>query len=80
MADNLHEGKWILVGDWNMVELHDDLAGPSACLHESEERSWKRALDAIDGVDHYLIVATWKGPTFTSQMVSGARFDQSRLD
>lgn len=63
-----------------MIEHFDDVVGPSARLHNNEERSWKRSLDKLDCIDHYMTVADLKGPVFTRQAVCGTCFDQSRLD
>lgn len=63
-----------------MAELHDDSVGPSAHLHGTEERSWKRFKDNLDLIDLYLIAVHRKGPVYTRQALSGARFDQARLD
>lgn len=60
----LHDGNWVLVGVWNMAELHENLVGPSPRLHGTEEWSWKRTIDAIDGVDLYLTTVSRKGPIY----------------
>lgn len=39
MDTNLHDGNWLFLGDWNMIEFYDDSIGPSAHLHGGEERS-----------------------------------------
>lgn len=60
MATQPPSGNWVLLGDWNMTEFFDDLAGPSARLHGSEERCWKRMVDKLDIINHYLAAVSRK--------------------
>lgn len=80
MAAHLHDGNWVFAGDWNMTEFFDDSVGPSPKLHGSEEQSWKRMIDSLDHIDHYLSAAVKKGSIFTRELACGNCFDQSRLD
>lgn len=65
MSTHLHEGHWVLAGDWNMVEMFDDSVGRSAHLHGTEERSWKRLVENLDLMDQYFMVVARKGPVYT---------------
>lgn len=42
MTDNLTEAKWVVCGDWNMLELWDDSVGHNALLHGNEARAWNQ--------------------------------------
>lgn len=80
LSNFTHTRSWLLMGDWNMVELHDDEVGPTAPLHGTEERKWKDLVDHLDLIDVYLTAVRRKGLVFTCQAICCARFDQSRLD
>jgi hypothetical protein len=57
--------KWILLGDMNMVEMHDDLIGLSAVVHGTESQVWKRLVDQLDLLDFYFCAGNRKGPVHT---------------
>jgi hypothetical protein len=75
-----HEGHWLLAGDFNMVELPEDSAGPSKILHGAEARLWSQLIDNLDLIDHFLCSVIQHGPANTRQAISGNRFDSARLD
>lgn len=75
-----HQNNWLMMGDWNMVELHDDTIGPSTHLHGIEERGWINLVDHLDLIDLYMTTVCRKGPIFTRQAQCGVFFDKSRLD
>jgi hypothetical protein len=72
--------RWILLGDMNMVELHNDSIGSSALLHGTKSRVWKRLVNHLDLLDLFLCAGICKGPVFTRQAMSGSRLDAARLD
>lgn len=80
MTSTLTGENWILSGDWNMAEQQDDSAGPSALIHGSEARAWKRLVDQWDLHDNYHCAGHRAGPHFTRQARRDNRFDQARLD
>ncbi|KAL3690934.1 hypothetical protein R1sor_004585 [Riccia sorocarpa] len=47
--------RWIIVGDWNQVELPEDTNRKSTILHGAEERAWKRLAGQADLVDSWLV-------------------------
>lgn len=80
LVNFMHQGNWMLLGDWNMVDLHDDSMGHSAHLHGTKERGWKSLIDLLDLIDLYLTAFRRKYPIFMRQAHSGLCFDQARLD
>ncbi|KAL3682137.1 hypothetical protein R1sor_000159 [Riccia sorocarpa] len=80
LSYKMGEGRWVLAGDMNSVELPDDTDGPTAVLHGSELRLWKALSAEFEMVDAYLCTAFREGPRFTRQVYSGGRLDQARLD
>ncbi|KAL3701298.1 hypothetical protein R1sor_019320 [Riccia sorocarpa] len=76
----MQNGKWIMAGDMNMVELTDDSKGKSALLAGSEGRAWKYLAQQVGLVDSYLCAVTRAGGSFTRYAFSGKRYDQARLD
>ncbi|KAL3677440.1 hypothetical protein R1sor_027388 [Riccia sorocarpa] len=73
-------GKWIICGDFNMVEYPEDTIGPSPLMEEHKRRCWDLVVGSGDLVDARLCASEAKGPHFTRQAWYGERFDQSRLD
>ncbi|KAL3700896.1 hypothetical protein R1sor_018918 [Riccia sorocarpa] len=80
MEDILGEGKWILAGDYNMVELHDDTKGKSAHISGAEARTWKHLAQNKGMVDAYLCAVKRSGGLFTRHAFYGLRHDRARLD
>ncbi|KAL3680699.1 hypothetical protein R1sor_023655 [Riccia sorocarpa] len=76
----IQSGKWILGGDFNMVELPDDSKGKSALATGAEARSWKSLTNKYGLVDAYLCSATTTGGCFTRYAFCGQSYDQARLD
>ncbi|KAL3695864.1 hypothetical protein R1sor_009940 [Riccia sorocarpa] len=74
------EGKWVIIGDFNMVESRVDTIGPSPLMRGAELRKWTMCSNQADLVDTWLVANVSKGPWFTRQAVHGSRFDQSRID
>ncbi|KAL3694924.1 hypothetical protein R1sor_008575 [Riccia sorocarpa] len=71
---------WMIMGDFNSVELPDDTDGPTALLNGGELRTWKACASEVELVDAYLCASFTEGPRFTRQVFSGDRLDQARLD
>ncbi|KAL3679376.1 hypothetical protein R1sor_022332 [Riccia sorocarpa] len=76
----IHEGNWIVCGDFNQVDRVRDSVGPSPRIHGREERVWSNILLNKDLSDCYIEASTRSGPRFTRQARSGRRLDRSRLD
>ncbi|KAL3677078.1 hypothetical protein R1sor_027026 [Riccia sorocarpa] len=73
-------GRWILVGDYNMVELSDDSKGKSALLSGAEARAWKQLVLTKGVVDAYLCSVARSGGLYTRQAFCGLRLDGAHLD
>ncbi|KAL3696903.1 hypothetical protein R1sor_010979 [Riccia sorocarpa] len=58
LHNTMKEGKWIMAGDLNMVELSDDSKGKYALLSGSEARAWKFFSQEMGLVDMYLCAVT----------------------
>ncbi|KAL3690380.1 hypothetical protein R1sor_016689 [Riccia sorocarpa] len=80
IQDIIGDGKWILVGDFNMVELYEDSKGKSALISGAEARTWKHLAERKGLVDAYLCAVTTTGGLFTRQAFCGQRYDRARLD
>ncbi|KAL3699682.1 hypothetical protein R1sor_017704 [Riccia sorocarpa] len=80
MRDLVADERWIVLGDFNMVESQEDSIGPSPVLKQDEKRSWDLCAGRTDMVDARLCATRCLGPHFTRQAWHGDRFDQSRLD
>ncbi|KAL3696875.1 hypothetical protein R1sor_010951 [Riccia sorocarpa] len=72
--------KWILGGDYNMVELWDDCRGKLALIAGAESRVWKSFAQEHGLVDAYICAVKRTGGCFTRHAFCGQRYDQSRLD
>ncbi|KAL3692811.1 hypothetical protein R1sor_006462 [Riccia sorocarpa] len=73
-------GRWIILGDMNMVEFAEDTNGSIAILHGPEERQWKRFCQERDVIDVYLTAAIREGPWYTRFQVKEDDVEMSRLD
>ncbi|KAL3683238.1 hypothetical protein R1sor_001260 [Riccia sorocarpa] len=73
----LGQGRWILAGDYNMVELHDDNKGKSALLAGAEARAWKFFSEGRGMVDAYLCAVNKSGGIYTRQAFCGLRLDKA---
>ncbi|KAL3695991.1 hypothetical protein R1sor_010067 [Riccia sorocarpa] len=51
---------WILVGDFNNVELSEDSNGKSALMQGSEERAWRRMVNRTDSIYAYMAAVRTK--------------------
>ncbi|KAL3692700.1 hypothetical protein R1sor_006351 [Riccia sorocarpa] len=78
--DLIKEGKWVVIGDFNMVERRSDTIGPSPLMRGAELRKWILCSNQGDLVDTWLTACESTGPWYTRQVVHGARLDQSRID
>ncbi|KAL3690264.1 hypothetical protein R1sor_016573 [Riccia sorocarpa] len=73
-------GQWVVLGDYNHVELPEDSRGRSAVLKGREERLWKQMCLDFGLVDGYFCAASIEGPRFTRIAKKVTRFDYARLD
>ncbi|KAL3675746.1 hypothetical protein R1sor_025694 [Riccia sorocarpa] len=80
MRQKVELGRWILMGDMNMVEYRRDSIGPSPLMRGRELRKWTINANAGDLVDVWLEAVRSMGPWYTRQAFHGGRLDQSRLD
>ncbi|KAL3685574.1 hypothetical protein R1sor_003596 [Riccia sorocarpa] len=80
MRDLVADERWIVLGDFNMVESQEDSIGPSSVLKQDEKHSWDLCAGRTDMVDARLCATRCLGPHFTRQAWHRDRFDQSRLD
>ncbi|KAL3676664.1 hypothetical protein R1sor_026612 [Riccia sorocarpa] len=80
IQDIVGDGRWIMVGDFNMVELYEDSKGKSALVSGAEARSWKHLAENKRLVDAYLCAVTMTEGLFTRQVFCGQRYDRARLD
>ncbi|KAL3685358.1 hypothetical protein R1sor_003380 [Riccia sorocarpa] len=69
---------WVLVGDFNNVELPEDSKGKSALMQGSEERAWRRMVNRMDSIDAYMATVRTKGGLFTRLAFCRQRYDQAR--
>ncbi|KAL3680548.1 hypothetical protein R1sor_023504 [Riccia sorocarpa] len=76
----INEGRWIVIGDFNMVEHRSDTIGPSPLLRGEELRRWTVCRNQADLTDTWFSAHEAKGPWFTRQALHGNRFDQAHLD
>ncbi|KAL3679911.1 hypothetical protein R1sor_022867 [Riccia sorocarpa] len=80
LKDLLEEGNWILLGDFNCVELPEDTQGTSNLLNGGELRRWKDLTRASELIDCFFTVVTKKGPRYTRQRIRLDRVEFARLD
>ncbi|KAL3677332.1 hypothetical protein R1sor_027280 [Riccia sorocarpa] len=69
LKDLIEEGQWILLGDYNSVELPEDTQGTANLLNGSELRRWKELTRAAELSDCFFTAVTKRGPRFTRQRV-----------
>ncbi|KAL3699881.1 hypothetical protein R1sor_017903 [Riccia sorocarpa] len=75
MESIMGPGRWILAGDYNMVELSDDSKGKSALLSGAEARAWKQLALTKGVVDAYLCSVARSGGLYTRQAFCDLRLD-----
>ncbi|KAL3691871.1 hypothetical protein R1sor_005522 [Riccia sorocarpa] len=80
LAELIESGRWIILGDYNSVELPEDSHGIANLLNGGELRRWKELVRGGEMVDAYFIAAARKGPRYTRQRVRVDRLEFSRLD
>ncbi|KAL3700949.1 hypothetical protein R1sor_018971 [Riccia sorocarpa] len=56
----INTGRWMLAGDYNMVELGEDSKGKTAMMTGGEARAWKNLANRNGLIDTYLCTATTK--------------------
>ncbi|KAL3679694.1 hypothetical protein R1sor_022650 [Riccia sorocarpa] len=71
--------KWIMMGDFNQVELPDDSRGKSALISGREERFWRQFTSEAGLVDGFLCSASVEGWRFTRVAKRRGRRDAARL-
>ncbi|KAL3682458.1 hypothetical protein R1sor_000480 [Riccia sorocarpa] len=76
----IQTGEWIILGDFNNVEVTEDSRGPSAMVKGREARVWRSFCSEMGLVDCYFSAASLQGTRFTRFAKRGARYDFSRLD
>ncbi|KAL3675782.1 hypothetical protein R1sor_025730 [Riccia sorocarpa] len=74
----IQEGEWLLIGDFNQVDLPEDSFGKSTLGRE--ERWWRQFLVERGLVDCYISTAVRTGGRFTRMAKKKSRFVGSRLD
>ncbi|KAL3697802.1 hypothetical protein R1sor_011878 [Riccia sorocarpa] len=72
--------KWIMMGDFNQVELPDDSRGRSALISGREERFWRQFTSEAGLVDGFLCWASVEGWRFTRVAKRRGRRDAACLD
>ncbi|KAL3683000.1 hypothetical protein R1sor_001022 [Riccia sorocarpa] len=80
IQDIIQEGQWMILGDYNQVELGDDARGKSSLIRGREERIWRIMAAQYGLVDAYLCAGNVEGVRFTRMARSESRYDCSRLD
>ncbi|KAL3683766.1 hypothetical protein R1sor_001788 [Riccia sorocarpa] len=80
MRNIMRVGEWIILGDFNNVELLEDARGKSALVRGREARLWR--LMAVENglVDCFFCSAVTEGVRFTRFARRRNRIDTSRLD
>ncbi|KAL3702358.1 hypothetical protein R1sor_020380 [Riccia sorocarpa] len=72
--------RWILIGDYNSVELPEDTQGSSNLLNGTELRKWKNLVRGSELVDAFFVAVKRTGPRFTRQRLRVDRIEFARLD
>ncbi|KAL3681174.1 hypothetical protein R1sor_024130 [Riccia sorocarpa] len=73
-------GRWLVLGDWNMVTDVKDSIGPTPLLKGEALCKWQEVDTTWDFLDLYHCAGVTEGPFYTRQVWRGDRLDQSRLD
>ncbi|KAL2608075.1 hypothetical protein R1flu_026648 [Riccia fluitans] len=76
----IETGRWIICGDFDMVEVPMDTMCSSSILRGSEKKCWKQCACQADLVDAWWIAAQSLGPVFSRHALRLDKLDQSRLD
>ncbi|KAL3690305.1 hypothetical protein R1sor_016614 [Riccia sorocarpa] len=66
LQEVIQEGRWIILGDYNQVELGDDARGKSAIIRGREERQWRMMAAQYGLVDAYFCAGNVEGVQFVS--------------
>ncbi|KAL3682940.1 hypothetical protein R1sor_000962 [Riccia sorocarpa] len=80
LAELTEEGPWLVMGDFNCVELPEDTQGTANLLNGGELRHWKNWVRNTEMVDAFITTVQHKGPRFTRQRIKGDQIEFSRLD
>ncbi|KAL3686469.1 hypothetical protein R1sor_009043 [Riccia sorocarpa] len=72
--------KWCVLGDFNNVEVAEDLKGKSAVIKGREERTWRQMAVETGLIDAFFYTASLEGPKYTRMAKRRNRLDLSRLD
>ncbi|KAL3689705.1 hypothetical protein R1sor_016014 [Riccia sorocarpa] len=72
--------EWIVLGDFNQVEMQEDARGKSTVVKGREERAWKQLNFDKGLVDGFFCAASIEGVRFTRMARRRSRYDWSRLD
>ncbi|KAL3685010.1 hypothetical protein R1sor_003032 [Riccia sorocarpa] len=80
LQERIGDESWIILGDFNQVELPDDSRGKSAVISGREERIWRQMVLDTGLVDGFLCAACQEGVRFTRFARRRLRYDYSRLD
>ncbi|KAL3681398.1 hypothetical protein R1sor_024354 [Riccia sorocarpa] len=74
------EENWVILGDFNMVEVFGNSRGRTAVIRGSEERYWKNLAGEQALVDAFYCIQCRIGNHYTLQAVRDGRIDRARLD
>ncbi|KAL3681233.1 hypothetical protein R1sor_024189 [Riccia sorocarpa] len=80
LQELVRDGNWVILGDFNQIEIPDDSSGRTALLRGREERMWRGMVAEQGFVDCYFCSANVQGPRFTHFAKRNDRVDFSRLD
>ncbi|KAL3677969.1 hypothetical protein R1sor_020925 [Riccia sorocarpa] len=80
LAELTEEGLWLVLGDFNGVELPEDSQDPANLLNGAELRHWKTWVRQAEMVDAFITAVARRGPRFTRQRIRGNQIEFSRLD
>ncbi|KAL3698493.1 hypothetical protein R1sor_012569 [Riccia sorocarpa] len=78
--DIIGAGDWIVLRDFNQVEMQEDARGKSTVVKGREERVWKHMSLEKGLVDSFYCAASIEGVRFTRMARRKSRYDWSRLD
>jgi exonuclease III len=80
LTNQLAADRWILCGDFNMVETQEDTTGTASILHGREQDSWRILQNRFEMEDTHGLAHTCTGSRFTQRGQHFQKFIQSRLD